>query len=155
MGRDGLLPAGVFAAIHPRFRTPWKATLLNGVVVSGLAAALPLRTLANLVVMSTLLGFIVVGAGVLILRRGHAQPASAFRAPLGPTAPVLAIAVCLLMLASLPVENVLWLAAWLALGIVLYFSYSRRHSVLAATLRPRGEAPGGQGEIRELADAKP
>ena len=128
MARDGLLPTGFFGAVHERFRTPWKSTILTGVFVATMGAFLPLRILAELVNIGTLLAFVIVCAAVLIMRRTHPEAQRPFRAPLGPVVPILGILCCLLLMFSLPVENWLRLFVWLAIGLVIYFSYGIRHS---------------------------
>jgi APA family basic amino acid/polyamine antiporter len=128
MARDGLLPTGFFGAIHERFRTPWKATILTGVFVATLGAFLPLRILAELVNIGTLLAFVIVCAAVLIMRRTHPEVHRPFRAPLGPIVPVLGILSCLMLMFSLPAENWLRLFVWLAIGLAIYFAYGRHHS---------------------------
>jgi APA family basic amino acid/polyamine antiporter len=130
IARDGLLPASFFAAIHPRFRTPWKSTLATGLFVALLAAFLPIGVLLLLVNMGTLLAFVLVSAAVLIMRRTHPEAARPFRAPLVPLTPILGIASCLLLMFSLPPETWIRLVVWLGLGFVLYFTYGRRHSHL-------------------------
>jgi len=133
MARDRLLPASFFGAVHPRFRTPWKSTLLTGLCVSILAGLLPLRFLMELVNIGTLLAFAIVCASVLIMRRTHPEAARAFRAPLVPLVPILGIAFCVLLMFSLPWQNWLRLGAWLVIGFVVYFGYGHRRS----TLNPR------------------
>jgi APA family basic amino acid/polyamine antiporter len=128
MARDGLLPTGFFGAIHERFRTPWKATILTGAFVATLGAFLPLRILAELVNIGTLLAFVIVCAAVLIMRRTHPEVRRPFRAPLGSIVPVLGILSCLMLMFSLPAENWLRLVVWLAIGLVIYFAYGRHHS---------------------------
>lgn len=130
MARDRLLPPGFFAAVHERFRTPWKSTILTGVTVAMLAAFLPLRILAELVNIGTLLAFVIVCAAVLIMRRTHPEAHRPFRAPLGPVVPVLGILSCLLPMFSLPVENWVRLAVWLVLGLAVYFGYGYRRGAL-------------------------
>jgi basic amino acid/polyamine antiporter, APA family len=130
MARDGLLPPGFFGSVHERFRTPWKSTVLTGSVVGLMAALLPLRVLAELVNIGTLLAFVIVCAAVLIMRYRHPEIERPFRCPLVPLVPMLGIAFCLLLMFSLPAENWLRLIAWLLLGIVIYFGYGKRHSVL-------------------------
>lgn len=134
MARDGLLPRDFFAAVHERFRTPWKATILTGCSVAAMAAFLPLRILAELVNIGTLLAFVIVCAAVLIMRRTHPDAPRPFRAPFGSVVPVLGILSCLTLMFSLPPENWVRLFVWLAIGLVIYFSYSRKHSTLAATI---------------------
>jgi len=135
MARDGLLPTGFFGAVHERFRTPWKSTILTGVFVAAMGAFLPLRFLAELVNIGTLLAFVIVCAAVLIMRRTHPEVNRPFRAPLGPIVPVLGILFCLLLMFSLPVVNWERLVGWLLIGFVIYFSYGIRHSRI--TLRDR------------------
>jgi APA family basic amino acid/polyamine antiporter len=130
MARDGLLPPGFFAAVHERFRTPWKSTILTGICVATMGAFLPLRILAELVNIGTLLAFVIVCAAVLIMRRTHPDVPRPFRAPFGMIVPILGILCCLLLMFSLPAENWLRLFVWLAIGLVIYFGYGRHHSRL-------------------------
>ena len=131
MARDGLVPPSFFGAVHPRYLTPWKSTILIGVCVSLMGSLLPLRILAELVSIGTLFAFVVVCIAVLIMRKTNPDAERPFRAPLVPLTPILGIAVCLLLMFSLPGENWLRLVVWLALGLVVYFAYGKRHSVLA------------------------
>jgi basic amino acid/polyamine antiporter, APA family len=96
-----------------------------------MGALLPLRMLAELVNIGTLLAFVIVCAAVLIMRYRHPEIERPFRCPLVPLVPLLGIAFCLLLMFSLPVENWFRLIAWLLLGIAIYFGYGKRHSVLA------------------------
>jgi basic amino acid/polyamine antiporter, APA family len=141
MARDGLLPAGFFAAIHPRFRTPWKSTILTGVFVATLAGLLPLSVLAELVNIGTLLAFVIVCAAVLIMRRTYPDAERPFRAPFVPVVPILGIASCLLLMFSLPPENWVRLFVWLGIGFVIYFGYGRHHSVMAKILEAESDSP--------------
>jgi APA family basic amino acid/polyamine antiporter len=138
IARDGLLPPGFFAAVHERFRTPWKSTLVTGLFVGLLAAFLPISVLLLLVNMGTLFAFVMVCAAVLVMRRKHPEAARPFRVPFVPAVPILGIASCLLLMFSLPSENWLRLFVWLVIGLVIYFFYGRRHSTLA---RLREAAP--------------
>ncbi len=131
MARDGLLPRGFFGAIHERFRTPWKSTIATGCFVGILAAFLPLRVLAELVNIGTLLAFVIVCAAVWIMRHRHPEAARPFRAPGFPFVPILGILLCLLLMFSLPFENWLRLIVWLFIGFMIYFLYGRKHSVMA------------------------
>jgi basic amino acid/polyamine antiporter, APA family len=131
IARDGLLPAGFFGAVHERFRTPWKSTILTGAFVATLAAFLPISVLLFLVNMGTLFAFAVVCGAVLVMRRTHPEVERPFRVPFVPLVPVLGIASCLLLMLSLPSENWLRLFVWLGIGLVIYFAYGRKHSVLA------------------------
>ncbi len=130
MARDGLLPAAFFGAVHERFRTPWKSTILTGSFVGLAGSLVPLRILAELVNIGTLLAFVIVCAAVLIMRRTHPETERPFRCPLVPLIPLLGIVSCALLMFSLPTENWLRLIVWLLIGFAIYFSYGRRHSVL-------------------------
>lgn len=147
MARDGLLPPSFFGAVHNRFRTPWKSTILTGVFVAALGGFLPLRILAELVNIGTLLAFVIVCGAVLVMRRTHPEAERPFRAPLVPLVPIMGIGTCLLLMFSLPAENWLRLAVWLLIGFVIYFWYSRYHSVMARHLEheigAHGVSPGG------------
>ncbi len=128
MARDGLLPPKFFAAVHEKFRTPWKSTILTGTCVAIMAAFLPLRILAELVNIGTLLAFVIVCAAVMIMRRTHPEVHRPFRAPLGSIVPVLGILSCLMLMFSLPAANWVRLAVWLVIGLTIYFLYGRKHS---------------------------
>ncbi len=131
MARDGLVPPSFFGAIHDRFRTPWKSTILTGVFVGLLAGLLPLSVLADLVNIGTLLAFVIVCGAVLIMRKTHPDLHRPFRAPLSPLTPILGILTCMVLMFSLPWENWLRLFIWLALGFVIYFTYGAKHSEMA------------------------
>jgi basic amino acid/polyamine antiporter, APA family len=147
MARDGLVPSGFFGAVHERFRTPWKSTILTGIFVGLMGALVPLRILAELVNIGTLLAFVIVCAAVLIMRRTHPEAERPFRCPWVPLMPILGIAFCSLLMFSLPAENWLRLIIWLLLGFVIYFSYGRYHSVMAQQ-RLHEERKGGVSAVR-------
>ncbi len=130
MARDGLLPTKFFGAVHEKFRTPWKSTILTGIFVSVLAGFLPLRVLADLVNIGTLFAFVVVCAAVIIMRKTHPEAERPFRAPFVPLVPILGILICGMLMFSLPEENWLRLFGWLAIGLVIYFFYGRHHSIM-------------------------
>jgi APA family basic amino acid/polyamine antiporter len=130
MARDGLFSPSFFGAVHEKYRTPWKATILTGVAVAIGAAFLPLRILADLTNIGTLFAFVVVCAAVLIMRVIHPEAERPFRAPFSPVTPILGILTCLVLMFSLPPENWWRLFAWLALGFFIYFGYGRKHSVM-------------------------
>ena len=131
MARDGLLPPSFFGAVHPRFRTPWKSTILTGVAVALMGALLPLRILAELVNIGTLFAFVVVCAAVAIMRVREPAARRPFRAPGGLFTCFMGIAMCLILMFSLPSENWVRLFAWLMVGYVIYFGYGKRRSFLA------------------------
>ena len=131
MARDGLLPRRIFAAVHPRFKTPWIATIIVEAVVAMAAAAFaPLTFLADLVSIGTLFAFIIVSGAVWILRMTDPAMARPFRAPWIPFVSTMGVLVNGFMMVSLGKENWLRLAIWLVLGLLIYFGYSRRHSLL-------------------------
>jgi APA family basic amino acid/polyamine antiporter len=130
IARDGMIPSSFFGAVHPKFRTPWKSTILTGIFVAFAAGFLPLRILAELVNIGTLLAFMMVSAAVLIMRQTHPNAERSFKTPLYPWVPILGILSSLLLMFSLPVENWLRLGIWLAVGLLIYLGYGRRHSVM-------------------------
>ncbi len=131
MARDGLVPRSIFGVVHPKFRTPWKSTIVIGLFVTVLAGFLPIDALLHLTNIGTLLAFVIVCAAVLIMRKKHPEAERPFRCPWVPVVPVLGILSCLLLMFSLPVANWWRLFAWLAIGLCIYFGYGRRHSVMA------------------------
>ncbi len=131
MARDGLLPKSFFGAVHPKFLTPWKGTIVTGVAVATMGGLLPLDILADLVNIGTLLAFAMVCAAVLVMRKTNPQAERPFRVPFVPVVPVLGIIMCLVLMFSLPAMNWLRLAVWLLIGFAIYFAYGRKHSVLA------------------------
>jgi APA family basic amino acid/polyamine antiporter len=149
MARDGLIPRNFFGAVHPRFRTPYKGTILTGVAIAFTAALVPLRLLADLVNIGTLMAFVIVCAAVLILRRTNPALHRPFRAPFVPFVPLAGMAMNLTLMFSLGWENWLRLLVWLSIGLVIYFTYGRHRSTLA--LRHELAATGASGAGR-LAD---
>lgn len=138
MARDGMLPEGFFADVHPRFKTPWKSTLLVGLVVALGAALLPLNFLADLVSVGTLFAFVVVCAAVWILRYKSPEIERPFRVPGLPLVAALGILVNGGLMFSLGRDNWIRLIVWLALGLVIYFTYSRYHTKLGREKPPEG-----------------
>ncbi|BDU76541.1 amino acid permease [Mesoterricola sediminis] len=133
MARDGLLPRDVFGTVHPRWRTPWRSTLLVGACVAVMAGLLPVDVLLHLTNIGTLLAFVIVCAAVLIMRRTHPGAHRPFRCPWVPLVPLLGMGSCLLLMFSLPAANWWRLLGWLALGFVVYLAYGRHHSTLRAS----------------------
>jgi APA family basic amino acid/polyamine antiporter len=131
MARDGLVPRGFFGDVHPRFRTPWKSTILIGASVGVLAGFLPLGALLHMTNIGTLLAFVIVCFAVLVMRRMHPEAERPFRCPWVPVVPILGILSCLLLMFSLPAANWWRLAVWLGIGLLIYFFYGRHHSVVA------------------------
>jgi len=147
MARDGLVPPGFFGDVHPRFRTPWKTTILIGVFVSVLTGFLPIEALLNLTNIGTLFAFVIVCTAVLMMRKINPEANRPFRCPFVPIVPLLGIATCLMLMFSLPWENWARLGIWLVIGLCIYFGYSRRHSHLGKELRgelaTHGASPAG------------
>jgi len=127
MSRDGLLPK-VFSSVHRRFRTPWLSSITVGVFVAVLAASLPLNVLDEMVSIGTLLAFVIVCAGVWVIRRRNPEMERPFRTPWVPVVPILGIVISLAMMLSLTGLTWIRLAVWLVIGMVIYFTYGRYHS---------------------------
>jgi APA family basic amino acid/polyamine antiporter len=134
MARDGLLPEGVFGTVHPRFRTPHVSTILTGAAVCVLAALTPIGQLQNMVNIGTLMAFIIVCAAVLVLRAKRPDAHRPFRCPLVYVVAPLGMGVNFGMMLFLPWDTWLRLLGWLAVGLVIYFSYGRHHSALGKRL---------------------
>jgi APA family basic amino acid/polyamine antiporter len=130
MSRDGLLPT-IFSHIHPRFRTPSVATWVAGFVVGIPAGLLDIGTVSNLSNIGTLFAFVLVSIAVLILRYREPQRRRDFRVPLGPLFPVLSIFFCVLLMMGLEVMTWMAFFAWLIVGLLIYFFYSRHRSEFA------------------------
>jgi APA family basic amino acid/polyamine antiporter len=127
MSRDGLLPP-VFAKIHPRYQTTHVSTW-----VAGLAAGIPagiwdIGTFADLTNIGTLFAFIVVSAGVILLRRTQPERRRSFRVPWVPWTPLISVACCLVLMASLPLETWVRFFVWLGIGLSIYFRWGKKHS---------------------------
>ena len=129
MSRDGLLPP-VFSKVHPRYKTPYITTILTGGIAAIVAGLLPIGLLGQLVSIGTLLAFVIVCAGVWILRVRSPEIPRAFKTPLVPLVPILGILSCLGLMAGLPGDTWIRLLIWLAIGFVIYFVYSRKHSLI-------------------------
>lgn len=127
MANDGLLPPWV-ARIHPRFRTPHLITIVTALVMAVIAGTTPIAVLGELVSMGTLLSFVIVCAGVIVLRRTRPDLARPFRTPASPVVPLLGVATCAYLMSGLPGDTWLRLLLWMGAGLVVYFAYSRRHS---------------------------
>lgn len=126
MGRDGMIPAA-FHAIHPRFRTPYKGSIITGIFCAILAGFLPLDILGQLVSIGTLAAFAIVCAGVMVLRKRAPNAKRPFRTPfVWVTAPA-GIFMCGFMMVFLPLDTWLRMAIWTALGLAIYFTYSVKH----------------------------
>src|SRR5690606_24139261 len=127
MSKDGLLPK--FFSDLSKNQTPWKSNLLFMVFVSIFAGFVPVSDLGHMVSIGTLFAFTLVCIGVIILRKKDPQLDRPFKTPLVPLIPILGIIICVTMMAGLPIESWERLAIWMALGIIIYFGYSKSHSL--------------------------
>ena len=132
MANDGLLPKKFFADIHPKFRTPWKNTILVGCLAAIVGSVTPIDDIGKMVNIGTLLAFVIVSIAVLILRRTDPDQARPFRTPWVPLIPILGVLFNGYMMYKLGWINWARLFIWLAIGLVLYFSYGRHHSKVQA-----------------------
>ena len=130
MSRDGLLPA-VFSKVHPKFRTPYVSTIVTGLVAMLIAGFFPIGLLGQLVSIGTLLAFVIVCGGILVLRRTRPDLPRPFRTPFVPVVPVLGILICGYMIYGLPHDTWIRLVVWMAIGLCIYFFYGRHRSKLA------------------------
>jgi APA family basic amino acid/polyamine antiporter len=135
MGRDGLMPAA-FARTSPRFKTPHVGTLWTGALAALTAGFVPLDILGELISIGTLLAFAIVCAGIVVLRRTAPEAHRPFRTPWVPLVPVLGVLCCITLMFSLPNDTWLRLVIWLAIGLVIYWAYGRRHSRLSRSAGP-------------------
>jgi APA family basic amino acid/polyamine antiporter len=137
MSRDGLL--GEWAGkVHPRYRTPYLSTIYTGIVVAMFTGLFPIQILGQLVNIGTLLAFVLVCGGVIVLRRTRPDLDRPFRTPWVPLVPILGMLACFGLMATLPGDTWIRLGVWLVIGLAIYFSYGRRHSRLQAELAGAG-----------------
>jgi APA family basic amino acid/polyamine antiporter len=151
MSRDRLLPPAIFATIHPRFRTPHRATMLTGCIIALVAAFTPITKLEEMVNIGTLMAFVIVCAAVLLLRIRRPNAERPFRTPLLFVLGPLGIVVNLLMMLFLPLDTWIRLVVWLVVGLAIYFGYGIWHSMVGQ--RQRGLIPAfASGSLDGLAD---
>jgi APA family basic amino acid/polyamine antiporter len=129
MSKDGLLPK-VFAEVHPIFRTPHKSNLLLGAFISLFAGFVPISVVGEMTSIGTLLAFVMVCLGILIMRKKEPDAPRGFRTPWVPVVPILGILTCVLMMVSLPLDTWIRLFVWLAIGLAIYYGYGKKHSKL-------------------------
>jgi APA family basic amino acid/polyamine antiporter len=127
MSRDGLLPP-VFGKVHPRFQTPYVTTIVTGIVAALVAGFFPIGLLGELVSIGTLLAFVIVCCGVMVLRYKRPNIPRPFRTPLVPVVPILGVLICGYMMRGLPRDTWVRLIVWMALGLIIYFLYGKQHS---------------------------
>ncbi|HEU4470421.1 MAG TPA: amino acid permease [Flavisolibacter sp.] len=141
MSKDRLLPP-IFSQLHPRFSTPYKSNLLLCFFIALFAGFVPIKVVGEMTSIGTLLAFILVCAGILILRKQQPEAHRPFRTPWVPVVPILGIVTCLLMMVSLPGDTWLRLVAWLVIGLVIYFAYGRKRTL------PDTETVVGTGDVK-------
>ena len=129
MANDGLLPK-IFSDLHPKYRTPYKSNWILFIFVGGFAAFVPGNVAGDLTSFGTLFAFVLVSAGIWILRRKSPDMERPFKTPLVPLVPILGAVICLAMIFALDAQTLKVAFAWMALGLVVYFVYSRKHSKL-------------------------
>lgn len=129
MSKDGLLPK-VFSQLHPKFNTPSKSNIVLCVFISLFAGFVPISVVGEMTSIGTLLAFVMVCLGILILRKQQPDLERPFKTPFVPLVPILGIVTCLVMMFSLPLETWVRLIAWLAIGFIIYFIYGRKNSKL-------------------------
>jgi len=142
MSRDGLLPA-VFGKVHPKFQTPYITTIVTGVVAAAVAGFFPIALLGELVSIGTLLAFVIVCFGVMILRYVRPNIPRPFRTPAVPLVPILGILICGYMMYTLPNDTWIRLLVWMAIGLLIYFGYSVQHSKVARHVAADAAAAAG------------
>ena len=136
MSRDGLLPK-VFGRVHPKFGTPWIATIITGGVAAVIAGMFPIALLGELVSIGTLLAFVIVCGGIWVLRVKRPELERPFRTPMVPLVPILGMAICGYLMYALPTDTWIRLAVWMAIGLVIYFAYGMSHSRLGRLEKPK------------------
>ena len=127
MSKDGLLPAS-FSKIHPKYKTPYITTIITGCVAMVVAGLFPIGLLGELVSIGTLLAFVIVCGGILVLRYTSPELVRPFKTPLFPFVPIMGMLTSLYLMANLPWHTWERLIIWMALGIIIYFAYSKHHS---------------------------
>lgn len=129
ISKDGLLPK-IFSDVHPKFKTPWKSNIMLCIFIGLFAAFVPMNVVGEMTSIGTLLAFLMVCVGILILRKTDPDAKRPFRVPFVPLIPILGILVCLIMMAFLPWETWLRLGVWLVIGLAIYFWYGKKNSKL-------------------------
>ena len=127
MAKDGLLPQA-FTVVHKKYKTPYITTIVTGAVAALVAGIFPIGVLGELVSIGTLLAFVIVCAGIIILRKTDPDAVRPFRTPFVPLFPILGMIICLAQMAALPLDTWLRLIIWMAIGMFIYFFYGKRRS---------------------------
>ena len=136
MSRDGLLPS-VFSNLHPKWQTPYRCNIIFMVFVSLFSGFLPISVVGDMTSIGTLLAFVIVCIGIIVMRKTNPGAPRPYKTPFVPIVPILGVVVCLSMMILLDIATWIRLVVWLAIGLAIYFGYSRSHSHLT-----RGELAG-------------
>jgi APA family basic amino acid/polyamine antiporter len=147
MANDGLLPKKFFAAVHPKFRTPWKNTILVGLLAAIVGSLTPIDDIGRMVNIGTLLAFVIVSLSVMVLRYTNPNQPRPFRTPWVPLIPILGVVSNGYMMYKLGWVNWARLIIWLGIGLVVYFTYGQKHSRVQALA-----ASGGPKSTPTMAD---
>ncbi|MNR03542.1 putative amino acid permease YhdG [compost metagenome] len=131
ISKDGLLPK-MFSDVHTKFKTPYKSNIILCVFIGLFAAFVPMNVVGEMTSIGTLLAFLMVCVGILILRKTNPEAKRPFKVPLVPLIPILGILTCIAMMVFLPWETWLRLAVWLIIGLAIYFWYGKKNSKLRA-----------------------
>jgi basic amino acid/polyamine antiporter, APA family len=142
MAKDGLLWKWA-GEIHPKFRTPWKSTAIVGVCVAIVGSLVPIGSLGQMVSIGTLLAFVIVCAGVLVMRKKRPDIARPFKTPLVPFVPVMGIIISLALMLGLNRHTWERLVIWLVIGLIIYFTYSVKHSKVQRGVVDTTPVPSG------------
>ncbi|SER06967.1 amino acid permease [Pedobacter rhizosphaerae] len=129
ISKDGLLPK-IFSEVHPKFKTPWKSNVMLCIFIALFAAFVPINVVGEMTSIGTLLAFLMVCVGILILRKTNPDAKRPFKVPLVPLIPILGILTCVAMMVFLPWETWLRLAVWLIIGLAIYYAYGKKNSKL-------------------------
>ncbi|MDN5758544.1 MAG: amino acid permease, partial [Tomitella sp.] len=152
MSRDGLMPRGL--AKTDKKGTPVRITVVVGAVVAALTAIFPISTLEEMVNIGTLFAFVLVCIGVIVLRRTRPDLQRGFRVPLVPLVPILAVLACGWLMINLAIETWIRFVVWMAIGVVVYFAYSKRRSILGRRLRETATSDDSSVGAAEVAEAE-
>ena len=129
MSKDGLIPK-VFSSVHKKFQTPYAANLFFAGFVSLFAAFVPVRIVGEMVSIGTLFAFVLVCVGIMVMRKSDPNTPRPFRTPWVPLVPIAGILICVAMMVSLPGDTWIRLAVWMIIGLIIYFVYSKKHSLI-------------------------
>jgi APA family basic amino acid/polyamine antiporter len=129
MSKDGLLPP-IFSKVNDKYKTPHYSTIMTGLSCGIMAGILPIHILGELVSIGTLMAFVLVCTSIIILRKTRPEVNRPFKTPFVPAVPILGIVICFGQMLALPLDTWIRLFAWMAVGLVFYFSYGIKHSKL-------------------------